>query len=189
MPFEEAREIVRKLNLKNITDWQMYTESGSLPPDIPKTPFVAYKDEGWKGLGDWLGTDILAPINREYLSFDEARTFARSLQLKKPGDWRIYCKSGLKPDDIPAAPEKVHEKQGWAGLYDWLDIESNGGYRQGFLPYEQAREFVHTLRLKKTTAWTEWCRSGKRPANIPTAPKTYYKDKGWIDWRDWLGPL
>ena len=27
----------------------------------------------------------------------------------------------------------------------------------------------------------------KNPPNIPSAPDQTYKDKGWINWPDWLG--
>ena len=58
-----------------------------------------------------------------YLSFKKARAFVRGLQLKSLREWRDYTKSGMKPDDIPVAPQKVYANDGWAGWADWL----NGG--------------------------------------------------------------
>jgi hypothetical protein len=35
--------------------------------------------------------------------------------------------------------------------------------------------------------WNVWCReTGNRPANIPASPAGTYKNKGWIDWPDFL---
>ena len=57
---------------------------------------------------------------REYKSFEEARDFVHKLNLKSQEEWSDYCKSGQKPDDIPAAPERIYKKDGWKGLGDWL---------------------------------------------------------------------
>jgi hypothetical protein len=107
MPFEEARAFVRKLNLKNHSDWLGYADSGNLPDNIPVTPQSVYRNKGWKGLGDWLGTGVIQTQKREYLSFSEAREFVRSLHLKCTNDWYMYYKSGKIPDNIPAAPEHI----------------------------------------------------------------------------------
>jgi hypothetical protein len=189
MPFEEARTFVRKLDLKNNSDWLEYVDSGNLPDNIPKTPKTVYLGKGWNGLGDWLGTGIIQTQKREYLSFSEARLFVRSLHLKSIIDWRMYYKSGKKPNNIPASPGHVYKEEGWLGMPDWLGIVPGPRGRIDYLPYEQAKQFVHPLRLKKVTAWRDWCKSGKKPENIPGYPDISYKNKGWLGWRDWLGPL
>ncbi|MDP7663897.1 MAG: hypothetical protein QF451_11670, partial [Nitrospinota bacterium] len=55
-PFKKARTFARSLNLKNGVEWNAYTKSGELPADIPAYPNQTYKDNGWAGMGDWLGT-------------------------------------------------------------------------------------------------------------------------------------
>jgi len=55
------------------------------------------------------------------------------------------------------------------------------------LPFEQAREFVRALGLKSEAEWTEYCKSDKKPGNIPSAPRVVYGDEGWTSWGDWLG--
>jgi hypothetical protein len=44
--FNEAREFVRKLGLKNYEEWEKYCKSGNKPDDIPSTPWGTYKE--WK---------------------------------------------------------------------------------------------------------------------------------------------
>lgn len=61
-----------------------------------------------------------------------------------------------------------------------------------YLPFEEARDFVHGLELKNTREWFAYCRGrlkdkGKKPANIPATPHEVYRDKGWKNWDDWLG--
>ena len=46
-----------------------------------------------------------------YRSFQDAREFARKQKLKSNPDWRKYCKSGNKPNDIPTNPEKTFKKE------------------------------------------------------------------------------
>ena len=99
--FESAREFVRKLGLKNKPEWQEYCKSGEKPDDIPSNPNRDYKKD-YTHMGDWLGN--------EYRSYKEAREFVRKLNLKNTYEWKEYCKSGNKPDDIPAAPWDVYKE-------------------------------------------------------------------------------
>ncbi len=80
--FKKARTFARSLDLKNRVEWFDFGKSGKRPPDIPANPNNTYKDKGWAGMGDWLGTGNVAPQLRQYRSFKKARTFARSLDLK-----------------------------------------------------------------------------------------------------------
>ena len=56
-----------------------------------------------------------------------------------------------------------------------------------FLPFEQAKLYVHRLKLESSIQWHNWKQQGNRPAFIPSSPNLTYKDKGWVDWHDWLG--
>ena len=40
-------------------------------------------------------------MKKNWRSFEEARKFAQSLNLKSGKEWLNYCKSGKKPKDIP----------------------------------------------------------------------------------------
>ena len=128
--FEEARKFVRTLKIKSNAEWRQYCK-GELkgrnpkPEDIPSTPDRTYKNQGWQSVGDWLGTGTIAPRNKEYRSFKEARKFVHTLKLKSRTEWRQYCKGELKgrnpkPEDIPASPERTYKDQGWKGVGDWL---------------------------------------------------------------------
>ena len=62
-PFDEAREFVRSLQLRNQTEWNEYCKSNKKPDDIPSSPDIIYKNDGWISLGDWLGTGSIATKN------------------------------------------------------------------------------------------------------------------------------
>jgi superfamily II DNA or RNA helicase len=62
LPFKEAREFARQLNLKTCTEWYKYCrgdfpERESKPKNIPRTADSIYKDQGWISWPDWLGTE------------------------------------------------------------------------------------------------------------------------------------
>ena len=66
-------------------------------------------------------------------------------------------------------------------LSDWLGTEER------VRSYEDARAFVRKLNLKSASEWRKWSSSGGRPVDVPSAPYSTYKNKGWVNWADWLG--
>jgi len=200
-PFEEAREFVIKLNLSGQIAWYKYARGclenlPLLPSDIPKKPSDVYAKCGWKSWGDWLGTENLPSHLIEYLDYEEARDYVRELKLSGQKQWNKYCKGelsiGLKPDGIPARPDHVYINTGWTDLSNWLGIDSK--YRSiEWMKFEKAREFVHTLGLEKKDQWYDYIKGemnvNDKPRNIPLRPDSVYKNKGWIDWPDWLGTI
>ncbi|MGO9112954.1 MAG: integrase repeat-containing protein [Thermoguttaceae bacterium] len=199
--FKMARRFVRRLNLRNLEEWNMYCRGhlprlGPKPMDIPANPDATYREEGWKGFGDWLGTGTVATSRREYKPFEEARKFARELGLRKKEEWDAYIKhrlpsKGKKPEEIPAAPQHVYKDVGWAGWGDWLGTGIVARDLRTRMCFEQARAFVHELGLTTVAEWRAYC-GGKmpglptKPDDIPASPHNVYKDDGWAGWRDWL---
>jgi superfamily II DNA or RNA helicase len=178
-PFEEARAFARSLGLKSQKEWNAYCRSGKKPADIPSNPEKIYAK--WAGSVDWLGAG--KRIGR-WRDFEEARAFVRSLGLKQWGEWKAYCKSEEKPDDIPTKPETVYADTGWAGYHDWL---GSGKRRpKNYRPFEEARGFARSLGFKTKQEWADFCKSGKNPYDIPGKPSRVYAAE-WVSWLDWLG--
>jgi len=186
-PFLDALEFVRDLKLKNTNEWITYSKSESKPKDIPADPRVVYRDKGWASMGAWLGTETIASRNMIYRSFDDARKFIHLLQLKNEQEWRTYCKSGNKPCDIPAHPQTVYKTKGWESMGDWLGTGRIANQNKNYRSFSEARNFVHDLKLKNGALWKIYCRSGKKPADIPSYPNDVYKNQGWKSISDWLG--
>jgi hypothetical protein len=185
--FNEARTFVRALGLKSVTEWEKYCKSGKKPDDIPAIPDRTYANDGWAGWGDWLGTGRIADQLREYRPFNEARAFVHSLGLKSEAEWKEYCRSGKKPKDIPYKPQRTYANDGWAGWGDWLGTGRIADQLREYRPFNEARAFVHGLGLKSVREWGDYCKSGKKPADIPAQPSNTYADAGWLGWGDWLG--
>jgi superfamily II DNA or RNA helicase len=185
-PFKKAREFVRSLKLNSQKDWLLFTQSGQLPNDIPKSPERTYKNKGWVSLGDWLGTGFVAHQYRKHRPFKAARDFARSLKLKSSGDWSNFTKSGKLPSDIPVAPHYVYRDQGWAGYSDWLGtvkLSAKVNYRS----FESARTFVRKQGIKTNKGWRVFSKSSGMPPDIPSCPENVYRNHGWGGYGDWLG--
>src|SRR5262245_45357030 len=68
----------------------------------------------------WLTTGPVAYGKGQIFPFKQALDHAHSLRLKSQADWKAYCKSGDKPDNIPASPWHVYVSKGWVGWGDWL---------------------------------------------------------------------
>ena len=202
MPFEEAREFIHTLNLKSETEWLRYCKgkmSGkrALPADIPRKPSRTYARQGWKGLGDWLGTGAIAPRLRKYRSFQDARTFVHSLNLKSRTEWEKFCKGhmpekGVAPVDIPRTPAGTYARKGWKGFGDWLGTGRVADQHKVYRQFKEARAFARSLNLKSQAEWNQFCKDqfpkkGALPADIPASPSQTYATNGWTGIGDWLG--
>jgi len=181
--YEEAKNYINKQKITNVYSWKAYLKSNMLPSNIPADPKNYYANKGWKGFEDWLGINSLS----KYRSFDDARKFARSLNLKNAKEWSDFCKSKTKPADIPSAVHNVYKDTGWLNYGDWLGTNTKSNSEKEFLGFENARGFVHKLKMKSTTEWKKYSKTEQKPKNIPTAPDVTYKKSGWISWDDWLG--
>jgi len=186
-PFKEGRKFAINLGLKSQKEWREYCKSGKKPDNIPSSPDSAYKDKGWKNMGDWLGIKRIATRLRTYHSFEKVRAFAHPLKLKTMNDWDNYFKLNELPEGIPRDPYKVYRYKGWKGKNDFLGTGMVSNFDKEFLPFEGGRKIIRQLNLKRCNDWREYCRSGRRPHNIPSNPDKAYKDNGWINMVDWLG--
>lgn len=201
-PYARARAFVHSLKLKSSAEWKAFVKgrlprSGGLPKDIPSNPNAVYASNGWKGMGDWLGTGTIAPQLRQFRSFTEARSFARSLKLKGNSEWRSFVRGelprcGRLPPDIPKAPDLFYANKGWLNWGDWLGTGSVAPYLKKYRPFQEARLFARSLRLKNQREWNVYVQGGlpelgELPPDVPKTPSHVYSNKGWVGMGDWLG--
>ena len=184
--FEEARTYVRILKLKSKKEWEAWSKSGSRPPDIPSQPAKTYKLSGWTSYPDFLGYAD-SKVTGSFRSFEEARTYVRTLGLKSKKEWDVWSKSGARPHDIPSDPYATYALSGWLSIGDFLGYAEGQGARRSFRSFADARSYVRTLGLKSQEEWIAWSKSGTRPHDIPAAPDQKYKSSGWLSCADFLG--
>ena len=75
---------------------------------------------------------------------------------------------------------------------DWLGTARISPSLREYLPFEEARALVHSLRLKNDSEWRKFCKGqlpqkGTLPSDIPATPDKIYASKGWKGTGDWLG--
>ncbi|MBI3415140.1 MAG: DEAD/DEAH box helicase family protein [Verrucomicrobia bacterium] len=185
-PFEQARAFARKLQFKAQSEWLQYCSSGKKPNTIPSNPQNSYGKRGWKGWADWLGTKN---FRGGWRPFEEAKRFARSLELSTRDEWSRYCDASERPDDIPNKPDQVYAEVGWSGWGDWLGSGRIANQNRKFWPFLKARAFVRRLKLRGYNDWRAYGKSPERPAYIPFSPQRVYGKKGWVSWPNWVGTL
>ena len=184
--FEEAREIVRSFNFKKRSEYQEAKRKDILPADIPSKPERVYKDYGWVSVGDWLGTGFIAYGQRDYKNFEEARKYARSLNLPNSNEWSQFTKSSNFPKNIPKTPRFFYKDKGWIDMSDWLSSDLIHHSKRIYRSFAEVKKFVRNQGIKTQMEWREFTKKNKLPIDIPADIASVYKDKGWINWGDTL---
>jgi superfamily II DNA or RNA helicase len=186
LPYEEAKKFIQKLNLKSLNEWREYAKSDKKPDNIPASPSSVYDE--YSTAGDWLGTSRISDNLKVFKTYEEAKAYLKQFGLKSKKDFEKFKKTKGYPEDIPRMPSLGYRKKGtWNGWPDFLSYELS--HKGDYLTYNEAKKFVHKLKLKSTTEWVEYFKSGNKPDNIPKTPRQVYADSGWISMGDWLGTL
>lgn len=179
--FEIAREIVREENLQSQDEWYDYIKNKK-PHNIPSNPQFVYKEK-WKSLPDWIGTNE-GWEGYEWKSYEEAKKFVHSLNLKNTNEWDDYALKTKLPKGIPIYPYRIYKEFGFS-MGDWLGTGNVSNRDKEFLPFKEGREIAHQLGLKSSTEWKKYIESDRYDKMIPKAPQLTYKE--FISMGDWLG--
>lgn len=115
LPFQQARLYMHQLKLQTTSEWLHWKKQGKRPNFIPSAPDKTYQQDGWQSWNDWLGS--------VFLPFPQARTLIRRLGFKDGNAYRTWLAGGLRPRNIPSAPEQVYKYTGWSGLNDYLGFK------------------------------------------------------------------
>jgi hypothetical protein len=177
LPFEQARSKVRSKGLKSFIEFKNYMKSEK-PTGIPSDPHRVYKNKGWINYFDFLGFQR----SRIWRPFPEAKEYVQNQNLltkKEYGKWKE------RPEDIPSHPNREYERE-WKGWGDWLGTGAVASFDREYRSFEEARSIVHSLRIKNQSEWWKYCKSEKKPTDIPSNPAVVYEGD-WKSWGDWFG--
>jgi hypothetical protein len=120
--YEECKNVIKDKKIFSKSDFTKKIKNIIIDDiRIPYSPYVTYKNE-WEGWGEFLGTGRIQDNQKQYTSFEDARKWARSLNLKMYKEWRGLDLSKI-PADIPKKPEKTYKNKGWVDYNDWLGID------------------------------------------------------------------
>jgi superfamily II DNA or RNA helicase len=124
---------------------------------------------------------------KRWRTYKEAEEYARPFGFKNQKEWREHCKSGKKPEDIPASPEKTYKNKGWRGYEEFLGHIPRQMKPGSALPIEEAKKILHPLRIPDQQTFYRLSKNKQLPAGIPGNPARVYRDKGWKGFPDLLG--
>jgi hypothetical protein len=188
LDFEKAREYVHSLGLKNQTEWFNYCASKDRHPNIPSNAAKVYKDK-WINTADWLGNGYQSTydISDKHLSYKDAKQYIKKLNVKfnTTKEYDKYIREN-NIECLPLAPKGKYIKNNeWVSWSDYLGTEVIANQYKKFLSYNEAKKYVHRLKLKSRDEWNDYKKSGKKPTNIANDTCVYGDE--WKGWGDFLG--
>ena len=184
MSFQNAKTFIQSQGITNESDFQAWKRAGKRPKNFPSAPWQVYKDE-WISLGDFLGTDNIAPKKREWMSFQDAKTFIQSQGITNESDFQAWKRAGKRPKNFPSVPQKTYKDE-WISWGDFLGTDNIAPKKRDWMSFQDAKTFIQQQGIISVSEFRAWKRAGKRPKNFPSVPQKTYKDE-WISWNDFLG--
>tara|TARA_B100001559_G_C16275541_1_gene518131 strand:+ start:261 stop:629 length:369 start_codon:yes stop_codon:yes gene_type:complete len=120
---------------------------------------------------------------KKFRDFESARKFVRKLGLKKFKEWREYCKSSNRPENIPNTPNHIYKKE-WKGWGDFLGTGQISNINKSKIRpnFEKSREEARSLatkyNIKTSSDWFKAHKEGKIPNYLPSRPdKIFSKNR------------
>lgn len=187
LTYEEAKKLLSNFSIKSSIFW--YKNKKNMPELslIPSAPNKFYKNNGWVSWMDFLGNT--RPYVTCKVSYNEARDFARNINLKGMNEWRDYCSLNLLPKNMTTNPHFIYKGKGWTSWGDFLGtnhISFKERYKR-YYSYEDAKTYMIQFNLKNKNDFYLFFKNNVRPWFIPIAPELFYKrEKVWISWEDFL---
>lgn len=124
--------------------------------------------------------------NPNFLPYEEARDFVRGEMIPSRSKYEDWWDRN-KPKSIPRFPYRVYKEE-WVSWNDFLGTNNKFSEKvpTKWRTMLDAIAYVHTLKIKSSIEWMEWCReTGNLPSDIPARPDLVYS--GWRSWSHWLG--
>ena len=163
--YEEAQRIVKENGITSQTDYRSSYQALGLP----SAPDLFYKNRGWI---DW--HSFFGKTKASYPTYEEAQRI-----VKKNGvNSKTAYKSSYKELGLPSNPNQFYRDKGWIDWYVFL-----GTTKVSYSTYEEAQRIVKENGINSPTVYN----SSYNALGLPYAPYLSYKDKGWVDWYDFLG--
>lgn len=170
----EAKNAVQKLGIKSMKEYKSRRHEDQ---SLSGSPSEYYRNKGWKTSCDFLNIKKI----EYYSTYQEAQKAAQSLGIKNRHHY--HDKKKYKEDPkLPSTPDKLYKSKGWKDWYSFLGYKPVDIYPT----YEEAKHAAQKLNIKTGEAYRKQNLYKKDP-RLPSTPEMKYKNKGWIDFYDFLG--
>ena len=187
--FQEIVSIIRGLaaNDERIVEYFKDKESLSATSEVSITSEqLMFLTEALEesALQDKIGVKIWEGLSRfNWLPFEIARQYARSLELKGQAEWIEFCKGPERNKQIPTDPRAAYKVQ-WKGYGDWLATGRIANQNRTYLPFEELQFEVKRLNISNKSDYRNEANS--RP-KWPSKPDKIYCKTHWVNWYHFFG--
>ena len=163
--YDEAQRIVQEKGIKTAAEYRLHR----VDLGLPSSPHKYYKGKGWIDYYNFLGTQ-----ESPFPTYEEAQKLVQENGIKSQEGYKLVYKSlGL-----PGQPCDTYKNKGWTNWYDFFGKEG-----RSYPTYEKAQRIVQEKGVKTANEYF----SCSKELGLPSQPEIAYKDKGWVNWYDFLG--
>lgn len=179
LPYKEAREFVKKLEIKSNNKWRIYSKSKKFNKQLPTAPDKFYETK-WVSWEHFLGKEKL-----KYFNFSKQKDIVKKFNFKSGIEFKKYIKTSSIAG-VHNQPNEVFKDNEWRGWKDFLGYEKHPNL-SNFVSYNECKHFALSHNIKSAKEWETLSKTNKRPSCIPSNPSQKYQDNGWNGWDDFLG--
>ena len=194
--YKKAKQFIKSFNFKNQYEWKWrsyikgeYKKLPKLPIDIPRSVFSVYRDKGWLGWGDFLGTNNKATFRKDYISYSEAKKVLKKVGIKTENDFRKWMsgkfktKIKFKDKKIPTSPNRTYRGKGWKNWGDFTGTKNIQAQKTQILEltyaFKVSQKIAKRYNLKSQPTWYKFFSSKKNKKilienKIPVSPYMVY---------------
>jgi superfamily II DNA or RNA helicase len=174
LDYNSASELVKSLNIKTVKEFKLKRFQFRLY-QLPSKPNEVYKSE-WTDWETFFGID-----KPEFLPYLSAHEMVKSQGILNKKEWLIFWQTSNIKQKIPRRPDLYYDE--FTNWKHWLGNAENR--RNKWKAFAEARQYVHSLKLKNEFDWRQLVKSGNLPSDIPKSPSNIYIE--WQGMGDWLG--
>jgi very-short-patch-repair endonuclease len=186
--YEDLKNLVKSLEIKSKDDYiAKYKTLISYGLKAPLNPRTFYGIEIWENWSAFLNKPLHKKNHYKiYYSYLDCKNIIQSKRIKSKTDFAKNIKNIIHYDiRIPYNPYIIYKSE-WESWGEFLGTGTIQNMLKDWVPFEEARNWARKLDFKMTKEW-RYMELSKLPEGIPTHPDRSYKNKGWVDWYDWLG--
>jgi hypothetical protein len=181
LSYNDAKDTLKDLNIKSISDWKIKFNSGLIPKNIPKSPSKYYKKRGWISWGDFTSNGNIRNCDKTFISYEECKIYANDNGIHCQTKWFEHFKK-YKPLGIPSLPPITY-KNNWISWNEFFNRETRNIQRV-FLSYDESKKLLSENNIKSSKDFRNFKRNKTKIYNIPSHPENYYKE--WISWDEYF---
>lgn len=111
---------------------------------------------------------------KTFPTYEEAQRIVHENGITSSDDY----KSSYKELGLPANPSATYKNKGWIDWYSFF-----GRSKVSYPTYEEAQRIVQEKGISSSKEYNSF----HKELGLPPIPQFSYKNKGWIDWYDFLG--